>query len=55
MLRTPHSGRLEACETGTGRLPTLRDALLRSAPQGEAVLARGHYAFLTVRCSIFLS
>jgi drug/metabolite transporter (DMT)-like permease len=35
MLKSERSERLEAWATGTGLLPTLRDAALRAAPQGE--------------------
>src|SRR5271163_4554728 len=35
MLRSERSERLEAWATGTCSLPTLRDAALRAAPQGE--------------------
>jgi hypothetical protein len=37
MLRRPRSGRLEAWAT-PGLGPTLRDAALGAAPQGEVVL-----------------
>jgi hypothetical protein len=35
MLRSERSERLEAWAAGTCWLPTLRDAALRAAPQGE--------------------
>src|SRR5918995_1988371 len=41
MLRSSRSERLEAWATGTRRWPTLRDAALRAAPQGEGSGFRG--------------
>ena len=35
MLRRPRSGRLEAWAMDAVLVPTLRDAALRTAPQGE--------------------
>src|SRR5262245_6406767 len=40
MLRKPRSGRLEAWATHAVLVPTLRDAPLRGAPQGEASSSR---------------